>query len=249
MRLVHEGFCTLLCEDDRLQRWLFDPQEPDEADVYVFSGLPDPYAAQGLLEVIRRGDDPVVVAPRAAHDWLRSHGKVQLSTPDEHEALTALPYQAPPSGAARRRGLRNRVKARLGRLPEIAVDLPSLHPVAWRLEVPDGHVVVHLGLALHDNTPAAWLDEARSVLLEGHTNLVAGYGLHQERAFIGHIRSLEPKRLLLMDLNNDRRRLEGREVPLITPTRDALLDAGLETHVFVSGVSQRFEPDNTVKRW
>ena len=49
------------------------------------------------------------------------------------------------------------------------------------------------------------------------------------------------KRVLVTELQNSERREVGLPTELVTPTRDKLVAAGIEAHVFATQASYRFE--------
>jgi hypothetical protein len=79
--------------------------------------------------------------------------------------------------------------------------------------------------------------------------LSSSYPHGQGKNFIEHMVQLSPQRVLIIDQTNDLRKAAGLPVALHTPIRDVLVAHEIETHVFVSGTSFRFEKDDTVKRW
>jgi hypothetical protein len=242
--LVHDGFATLRIITDTSSVVVFDPHDEVEADAVVLSGGPWAERWSGLTRV---PSGVPVVAPRGASADRPMHAPPATVGGVALEALAYAPYEY-------EGGQLDRVRAAL-RHPRFATDrirarrgVPDVAPHAYRISVPNGHTLVHLGLALHRGTTAAWLDSVRP-WVEAADNVIAGYPHGEGEAAVRHLVNLAPKRVLFMDQVNDLRRAAGLDVQLLTPHRDALMDQGVETHVFVSGVSLRFEEDDTVKRW
>ena len=252
MRLLHEGFAALHIIDDDQKRIVLDPREPVDAGVVLLSGGPwaERFAAVDAMIAKR----PVFVTSSDVAEWLRSlDASLDVRQPPctiGGLTIDAVAYTAlEPAGG----GL-DKVRAAIRR-PRWASDrlaarrrLPDAAPLAWRLQVPHGHDLVHLGLALHNETPASFLDAVRP-WVQTAENVLATYPHGEADAFVRHVRSLRPRRTLITDQTNDLRRAAGLPVDLLTPTRDVLVGDDLEVHVFVSGTSFRFEPDDTVKRW
>lgn len=253
MRFIHDGFAALRIRDDEDRVLALDPWEEQECDVIALSGGPWAERYAGLDALLTSDKRPEVVAPEPLAGWLEQAYGVSVHIPPcsvSGFSFVALPYTpCEPSG-----GGVDRVRAALRR-PRWAVDrltarrrLPEAPPHAWRIELRHGHRFAHLGLALHSDTPSAWIARARTELLAEVDNVLAGYSHGESAAFIRHIVSLMPARLLITDQVADLRRAAGLPVQLITPTRDELVRSDCESHVFVSGTAMRFEQDDTVKR-
>jgi L-ascorbate metabolism protein UlaG (beta-lactamase superfamily) len=262
MRILHEGHSALRIVDDEERVLLVDPYESKDAftdargaraHAVLLSGGPWVERYRGVVEMAKARRRPRVVASRPVLDWVATQGGIEAVEADCEVTGTfveALPYEI----AEPERGTRDKLRAALTS-PKFAAErfrgrrgLPETQPFAWRWKIPNNHLVVHLGLSLHDHTSAAWLEQCR-VWCEGATAVVAGYPIGQSEAFIAHIMALKPRRVLIMDQTNDLRRDAGLPAEIITPVRDTLVARGVEAHPLVSGVSLRFDKDDTIKRW
>ena len=240
MRLTHEGFSTLKLVDDDGTTLVIDPHAPIDADLVACSGGPwsERYmgfdgsqslvAGPDLADVLGGKSTPCEVAGIA----FRSANYEPLPGRADALAKARAALKSPAWAASR---LRARMKT------------PDAPPVAWRIAVPN-HTIAHLGLSLHRHTTSKVIAHIRA-LIEGVDLVLAGYPSGEEDAFVEQILSLSPKRLVLFDQVNDLRRTAKLPVETITPTRDRLMELGVETYVLVSGVSMRFEKDDTVKAW
>lgn len=260
VRILHDGFSALRFVDDDERFFLVDPADDaryddvrgDHAVAIVLSGGPWAERYGGAVQLARAGRRPTVIASRPVLDWLANHGEIVAHEPPATfpgaavEAMPYAPYEPKRGTRDRLRAAIRRPKFALGRLQR-RFELPDTPPLAWRLRVAHDHVIVHLGLGLHPGADAGFLDRARA-WCDGAV-VIAGYPHGEGAAFIEHIRALRPKRLLLMDQTNDVRRQAGLDTELVTPVRDALVGLGIDTHPYVSGVSVRFEQDDTIKRW
>jgi hypothetical protein len=245
LRLIHDGYAALRILDDRERILLIDPVDAKNAtDVrgrkvswLCLTGGPWAERYRAAEAVIALG--PVVAGPPALSKQL---GVDVGWRGIEGLTIEALPY-VPPEDTPER-GLRARVRRRLGSETESGFDVP---PHVLRLEIADGHPFVHLGLSLHAGTPPSFIEEVRP-WIPGAT-VIAGFGFGHGEPFLEWITALRPGRVLLTDQTSDQRRADGKGVELVTPVRDVLVSRGIETHPFVSGTSHRFERDDTVKRW
>ncbi len=245
MRLVHDGYAALRILDDRDRILLVDPSEVRHAtDVrgrraawVCLTGGPWPERYLAAKEVIGLG--PVVAGPPPlsgtfgrALDWRGVDGvtvEAQAYTPPAEPTVT---------------GVRARLRRRWSTRSEAPIEAP---PHVLRLEIAEGHRLVHLGLSLHADTPSAFLDRVQPWM--ENATVIAGFAHGHSEPFLEALTRLRPRRVLLMDQIADKRRELGLPVELVTPVRDVLVSRGIETHPFVSGTSHRFERDDTVKRW
>jgi hypothetical protein len=260
VRILHDGFAALRMYDDDERFFLVDPFDTThwhdvkgaDAEAVILTGGPWAERYDGVLALVREGRKPRVVAPAAILDWLGQHGAIEgVPAPCEISGtrIELVPY-TPIDPVT---GRRDRVRAAIGN-PRWALsraaarrDLPDVPPHMARFGVPHGHTIAHLGVALHRDTDPGVLAEARR-LSEGAI-VLSGYPHAESEAFVEHITTLAPRKLVLCDQTNDLRRAAGLPTELITPTRDVLVGRGVETHPFVSGTSVRFEKDDTIKRW
>lgn len=259
MRILHDGHAGLRFIDDEERFYLLDPYDASGfADVkgrtargVWLSGGPWVDRLTGARAILATGARPIVVAEPSLAGWL---GDTETRDPDQGQidglAWTSWTYEPPEES---RRGIGDKVRAAL-RNPRWALGrlgarraVPVSKPRAWRFEVHNGHHIVQLGLALHARTPDAFVADAAE-RCRGAV-LVAGYLPGDAEAFVRQIEAIRPSRLLLMDFVNDLRRDAGLPIEIVTPTRDRILDLGIDAHPFVSGVSVRFEEDDTIKRW
>lgn len=259
MRILHDGHAGLRFIDDDERFYLVDPYDTSGwADVkghtargIWLSGGPWADRLTGTRAILASGAKPVVVAEPSLAGWL---GDVEARDPDEGRidgiAYTSWAYEAPVEttrgvGDKLRAALRNPRWA-LGRLGARRA-APVSKPRCWRFDIDVGHRIVHLGLALHRATSDAFVADA-AARCHGAV-VIAGYLPGDDDAFVQQVLAIQPARLLLMDVVNDLRRDAGLPIEIVTPTRDRILEAAIDAHPFVSGVSVRFEKDDTVKRW
>lgn len=259
MRILHDGHAGLRFIDDEERFYLVDPFDASFwADVkgrtasgIFLSGGPWVDRLTGARAILASGARPVVVAEPSLAGWL---GDVEAHDPDQGR-VAGIGYLSwayePPVETTRGVGDKLRAAVRnprwaLGRLGARRA-VPVSKPRCWRFDVDHGHRIVHLGLALHAGTSDAFVADA-AARCEGAV-VIAGYLPGDADAFVRQVLAIRPARLLLIDVVNDLRRDAGLPIEIVTPTRDRILEEGIDAHPFVSGVSVRFEKDDTIKRW
>ena len=120
------------------------------------------------------------------------------------------------------------------------IRLPESPPQIVEILFEDGSRLLHLDLSLHRETPSEWLDQVVSQFAEPEWLLV-GQPMGEADALLQLLPRFKPRRVLVAELLNTERRRLGLPVELVTLTRDRLLSAGLEAHVFAPQASYRFE--------
>ena len=202
---------------------------------------------QGVVEAVKAGRSPTVMAHGHVLTWLERFGPVDGralgSAIDglkiEAVAYAPVPYATPTEGFRKMRSaLGNPVRA-ARRLKQRAA-LPSSSPLVYEVTFPGGERLLHLNCALHLGTEAAWLDEHGRRFSNADWTVV-GVDFDEADAMRERIGTFDPQVLLVTDLVGDVRRRLGLPTQLLTPTVDALIDDGFDAHVFVSEASFRFE--------
>ncbi len=241
MRIEHLGHAGLRLVDDEGSGLLLDPFEaPGSSEPVLLTGGPWAERWRGAL----LGGLVRVAAPDGA--W---RGGLTYPCMVGEVRVRALSYDAPPvrSQAHRARALLRHPRT-AWRHRSLKGRMPGGGPVALRLELPHDRVVVHLGLALHQETSSGWLASAR-LLCEGAELVLAGPAPGQQRAFERLAVQLAPRRLLVTDQVNDLRRELAMPVQGITLLRDRLQSRGVDAYVLVAGIRMRFEEDLTLHQW
>ncbi len=260
LRIEHEGFASLRLER-RGRRLRIDPIPDEPWATLGETPLTQPITDEDVVllsfceherlvataHALRDGRRPTVIAPPEVLDWLQQFGEVRgAETPTTLDGVSveAIPFEPiayaegteigwklwsalsdPRRGAAR---LYNRLR------------LPRAKPRAYALTLPSGRRFVHLNLALHNDTPQGWLEEA-AARFGGADWLLCGVDYGHERGFLDRVERLAPKRLLLADLVSDVRRSMGMPTTVLTPLADELSSRGVDVYVFASRSSLRFE--------
>ena len=246
LRLEHEGAASIRAT--RPGRTLrFDPVTPPESDDIVVLTWDEHERVAATAQALRDGRRPMVIAPDAVLQWLAQRGVVEGAPAPvvvdglrvEQHPYAPIPYAAGveilhkarsaafgPGRAARR--LLQRVGG------------PRCEPVVTQVTLPDGARFVHLNLALHRWTPAAWLDDAVA-RYRGAEWVMAGVDFGDEDAFASQVGRFEAKNILVTDLVSDVRRALGLPTRLLTPLVDQLTAAGLPAYVFATQASFRYE--------
>ena len=246
LRLLHPEYAELRVE--RKGRFLrIDPADMPENDEVVVLTSAAPHRARGTVEALQAGRRLSVIATRPVLDWLGGMGTVEASTfpaTVDGVAIDALGYSPPRLARPLAQVLRASVAgARPGgtfrRFTE-HIRFPTTEPQALELRFEDGTRLVHLDLALHAHTDAAWLDRAVA-RFSGADWLVVGVPWSEGEALVRHLPRFAAKRVLVTELQNAERREVGLPTELVTPTRDRLVVAGVEAHVFATQASYRFE--------
>lgn len=254
-RVQHDfGFRLRLEHPDRAELRLlragraviFDPDSPPELDdVVVLTGSGED-RTRALRAALAAGRRHTVVAPpglRAELSGAVEGGAGEWS--GDGLRLRSLAYEPPAEArpsllgapAALARGPRTLVRSLVPRPPprEAAV---------WEVAFADGTRFVHLDLALHAGTKEEWVERAVAAF-GGPEWLVLGCPYGEGEALLRWLPRFcdeaKPTRVLLADLVNTTRRERGLPTELVTPLRDRLLAAGLQTHVFATQASFRFE--------
>lgn len=237
LRLVHQGLGDLRVE--RPGRFLrFDPRgEVGDGELVVLSGAVAPprrpalrrgATAPGPREgALALGEDATLAAWRAGGVGLRV-APAPYQDPDglRVELEPYVPLEP------RRPGLRGA----LGRLRGPRRGAPQLCEV----RLADGGRLLHLGLALHEQTDDAWLRDL-AARRGGPDWLLLGCPRGQQDALARRVELLRPRRILLLDLLGDARQGPGGPPELLTPLCDRLQARGAEAGVLASGVSYRYE--------
>lgn len=249
LRIQHEGFLSLRLE--RPGRTLrFDPCEPvEDGDIVVLTWT-FPEQVDATRQAVSDGLRPTVLATRPILDWLAKRGAV-----DGHDLsagpvsidgmrLQAFPYTPIPYAnrpeAVRKVGsaLRNPGRA-IGRLAR-HLDEARTTPVAVEVDLGDSGRLLHLNLALHGGTPAAWLSEMQE-RAHGLRWLLAGVDYDEEAAFVEALVGFPAEHVLVADLVSEIRRKIGLPTRLLTPLVDQVQGRGLPAAVLATRSSFRFE--------
>lgn len=218
---------------------------PDAADIVVLTSA-SPGRIRGTVAALRNGTPLTVVAAPAIEEYLGRQGKITGGGSREVEGLgiQLTAYAPAPAAKPREHFLKATVAAvrpgaALRRLAEVA-QLPSVSPSIVEFRFPDGARLLHLDLSLHSATPEAWLAEVSAAQGNAEWTL-AGVAYGEGAGFVRHISRFGANRLLLAELGNGERRELGLPTELVTPWRDRVVNSGIETHVFATQTSVRFE--------
>ena len=239
LRLIHGGGGHIKIE--RKGRWVqIDPVERPETDAIVVLTSAVAERVQATWASAKAGVKPTVLAADALLNWVQEAGPVQaLGTPALVDGLriTTLPYQAlrTPPWELLRMGPAKAMRQLAGQ-----IRLPESPPQIVEILFEDGSRLLHLDLSIHRETPSEWLDQVVSQFAEPEWLLV-GQPMGEADALVQVLPRFKPRRVLVAELLNTERRRLGLPVELVTITRDRLLNAGLEAHVFAPQASYRFE--------
>ena len=218
---------------------------PTAADIVVLTGA-TAWRIRGTLAALKAGISVTLVAQPALEEYLLRQGAIVGGGSREIEGLgVRLTTYTPTAAATRPREhllkatiAAVRPAAALRRIAESA-PLPTVAPSIIELSFPDGSRLLHLDLSLHGGTPEAWLTANAA---QGNAEwTIAGVAYGEGAAFVQHISRFGCNRLLLAEISNGERRDLGLPTELVTPWRDRLHGTGLETHVFATRTSVRFE--------
>lgn len=221
--------------------------EPDEADIVVLTGA-TPARIRGTVEALRKGRTLTVVAPDELFSWLGDQGRVTGGSAPravDDVRFDGMLYAPPaPRAGPALHFLQARVAAANPRatLRRLADQVRGPHGEPWIVELtfPDGARLLHLDLSLHAHTDEAWL--ARAAARFGNAEwTVVGMGYGEGPAVVRNLPRFGPNRVLFAELSNGERRELGLPTELVTPWRDRLVASGVETHVFATQTSFRFE--------
>lgn len=240
LRIVHHGTAGLRIE--RKGRWiLVDPTDRPTTDNIVVLTGPGADRVKGAWEAAKAGVKPTVVASAPVMEWLREAGPVEGEPPPQRidgvtvEALSYTPPRSSTMGELLRMGPATAVRQLSSR-----ARLATAEPQVICLQFEDGSRLLHLDLSLHRDTPPAWLEEAVT-RFGGADWVMVGCTYGEAEAVVRLLPRFSPKKVLLTELVNTERKRLGLPIELVTPTRDRLVGAGLETHVFAPHASYRFE--------
>lgn len=243
LRLSHHGRAEI-----RLERkgrpFVFDPvNRPGPDDVVLLTG-PAADRLRGTLEAVRAGVRPTVIASPPILDALAREGKIEaVHAPTTFDGVNVqvLGYPACPSRTvdAMRLPLAAGPLSALRAMSE-RVRQVEAEPQVVQLTFPDGSRLLHLNLALHRDTPAEWVEQAREHFA-GAEWLIVGAPHGEREAVLRFIPRFSPRRVLVAELVNTERKELGLPIELVTPLRDQLVGLGLEAHVFAPHSGYRFE--------
>ena len=242
LRLIHEGGRSLRLER-RGRGFRFDPHSaPVPTEVSVLTG-PWATSLDAMSTAVRSASQPTLVAEGELRAFLEGQGPVMaVKAPCSLDGVQVSLREAPvppdePLASRAQQALRP-VRAAAHLLARSR--RPRSAPQAVELRFPSGRRLVHLGLALHEGTPADWIE---GVVREwGKPDwLVLGAAYGQESAAAALLPRLGAGKVLVTDLVGDERRERGLPARLLTPMVDALRRGGIDAYVFVQGASMRFE--------
>lgn len=241
LRILHSGNASLRIE--RKGRWiLVDPVERPTTDNIVVLTNPGADRVKGTWEATKAGVKPTVIASEGILTWLREAGNIEGSPPPQSidgVQVTATAYSPQRTsssvGDLLRMGPATAVRQLAGRSR-----LPTADPQVTCLTFEDQSRMLHLDLSLHRETPESWL-EAAIAAYGGADWVICGVPHGEADAVVRMLPAFKPKKILLTEMVNTERKRLGMPIELVTPTRDRLLHAGLETHVFAPHASYRFE--------
>ena len=260
LRLEHEGGASIRVE--RAGRWLrFDPIAPDRAwealgdmpyatalgaDDIVVLTFPEHERLVATAHAVRDGLKPTVVASPEILAWLAEFGALEPVTAPttldgidiELMSFEPIPYAEGAEIAWKAWSALSRPGPSLTRLKN-RLRLPRCQPSAVSLTV-GGRRLVHLNMALHNNTPPAWMAEAVA-RFGGADWLLLGVDYGHEEGFMERVARLGARQVLVTDLVSDVRREMGLPTTLLTLLVDRLREQGLDAYVFASRSSFRFE--------
>ena len=209
---------------------------------------PNPSRLRGTVEALKKGRKLTVVAPDPIFDFLGKQGAVTGgSGPRQVDDLKVdgMLY-APAAGNAGALGqflqasvAAARPRTTLRRLAE-AARIPNAEPWIVELTFPDGARLLHLDLSLHQKVDEAWV--ARAAARFGNPEwTIVGMAHGEGASVVRWLPRFGPNRVLFAELVNGERKELGQSTELVTPWRDRLVSSGVETHVFATQTSFRFE--------
>lgn len=260
LRLEHEGGASIRVERDG--RWLrFDPIAADQtwvalgdmpyasaltADQIVVLTFPEHERLVATAHAVRDGLNPTVVASEGILEWLSGFGALTGHTaPLELDGLRfetlefePIPYAEGTEIAWKAWSALSRPGPSLSRLKN-RLRLPRCAPSVFSLTL-GGRRLVHLNMALHNNTSEAWMEQAIS-RFGGADWLLTGVDYGHERGFMERVARLGARQVLVTDLVSDVRRDMGMPTTVLTLLVDELREQGLDAYVFASRSSFRFE--------
>jgi len=226
---------------------VFDPEQPvEDGDIVVLTG-PGPDRLRATAAAVREGKRPTVVASEDVLAWLAKLGPLDAQRAPctlDGVAYASLAYDPPPFVRPPPRELVGalgalRPTAALRALRERST-LPTDAPLVWQLTLPDGGRLLHLDVALHRQTEAAWVERAVATF-GGAEWLIVGFQYGESDGVVRWLGTFGAKRVMVAELVNGERRALGLPTELATPLRDRLCDAGTEAHVFATQTSFRYE--------
>jgi len=248
LRIEHEGQMSLRL--DRRGRCVrVDPKNaPDTDDIVVLTGV-WPEHLDGTRAAVAQGRRPTVVAPAPVLDWLRKSGELSADSHPEGVELDGvrielrefvpIPYATPKEALYKVQSAVLRPDRAAFRLLQRR-GYPKSSPVAFQLTLRDGGRLAYMGLALHDGTPADWLD--RVVADWGGAEwVVVGVDHGHGNAILDILPRMSARHVLFTDLLSELRQKLGLPTELLTPIRDRAVASGMEADVFVSGAGLRYE--------
>lgn len=247
LRLFHEGHSAIRVEwAGRTLR--FDPYEPPEGDDQCILTWNEPERTRGVRLAIESGGRPRVLAQPNLANWLQGQGEAVADSMggriDKQVLVEALPYNpvpyATPPEAMRKTWAGLRRPGMAARRLMGRARLPEVQPVVVQLTFPDGGRLLHLNCSLHEGTDAEWLQRAIQQF-GGADWCIVGVDYEQDRAVRDLIPRFECDKIHITDLVNETRAELGLPTAILTPTVDALIDAGLAAMPFVSGAGYRYE--------
>jgi hypothetical protein len=223
LRMVHEGQAGLVLERQG-RRIRFDPVGPLLTDDIVVLTGADPFAPERAI---------------GFHTVVRANGKAEVDTEIDGVRFEGVPYEPPQrEGGIRRVGAAVRQPGEAARR-WFARRRPDVSTI-WRLTFPNGDVLVHLGLSIHEDSDVGWAADMVT-RFGGPRWLVVGVPFGQEQAVARRVPAIGAAHVIITDLEGDLRRASGRPTALVTPLADSLETAGVPTMVFVPASSVRFE--------
>ncbi len=243
LRFSHHGRAEIRVER-KGRRIVFDPVErPTPDDLVVLTG-PAADRQRGVVEALRAGVRPTVIAPGSLREMLSKEGPMEgYSTPIELDGVrfASLGYVPSPS----RPGDALRLPLAAGPLTALRafserVRQPEAEPHIMQLTFPDGTRLLHLDLSLHRETTAEWVEQAREHYASPDW-LIVGCPYGERAAVQKWLPRFSPARTLVAELVNTERKSLGLPTELVTPLRDQLVGLGLEVHVFAPQSGYRFE--------
>lgn len=245
LRLTHPDRAELRLE------WKGRPIVIDPVDVLpgdlVLLTSASPDRIRGTAAAVAKGDRPDVVADPAVLEWLKRQGPLGAASASDGVVagvtFRSVPYTPVPETRPVSYFLKAsigalRPRATLGGIRERA-SLPEAQPRVWELTLPDVGRLLHLDLALHRQTPAAWLDAMKD--FHDADWVIVGSAWGENDGVSNHIRAFKPKQLLITELINGERRARGLPCEGVTILRDRLHEVGESAHVFATQASYRFE--------
>ena len=225
---------------------VIDPVEVLPGDLVLLTSA-SPDRIRGTAAAVVKGDRPDVIADPAVLEWLKRQGPLGAESASEGVVagvrFRSMPYTPVPEARPASYFLKAsigalRPRATLGGIRERA-SLPEAQPRAWELTLPEVGRLLHLDLALHRQTPAAWVDAMQDFY--GADWVIVGCAWGENDGVYQHVAAFKPKQLLVTELVNGERRARGLPCEGVTLLRDRLHEAGESAHVFATQASYRFE--------